>query len=188
MLGTELKADLNAYLATTPATVKTRTLAEVIAFNAATPRETVLFGQDIFEQARQAKGLDDPAYRAARADSQREAGPEGIDKLLADNRLDALIAPTYGPSGQIDLAGGDRIGGRASTLPAVSGYPHLTVPMGQVEGLPVGLSFIGPAWSEARLLALGYAYEQASHARKPPTYIPSLESTPTSRAAFAPVR
>ena len=188
VLGTELKADLNAYLASTPASVKTRTLAEVIAFNATTPRETVLFGQDIFEQAEQAKGLDDAAYRAARADGQREAGPDGIDKLLADNHLDALIAPSYGPSGKIDLAGGDRIGGRSSTLPAVSGYPHLTVPMGQVGGLPVGLSFIGPAWSEARLLGLGYAYEQASHARKPPTYIPSLESTAETKAAFAPAR
>ena len=188
VLGTELKADLNAYLASTPQAVKTRTLADVIAFNAATPRETVLFGQDIFEQAQQAKGLDDPAYLAARADGQRQAGPEGIDKLITDNHLDALIAPSYGPSGKIDLAGGDRIGGRSSSLPAVSGYPHLTVPMGQVEGLPVGLSFIGPAWSEARLLALGYAYEQASHARKPPTYVPSLESRPETKAAFAPVK
>jgi len=188
VLGTELKADLNTYLASTPPAVNTRTLAQVIAFNTATPRETVLFGQDIFEQAEQTKGLDDPAYLAARADGRREAGPEGIDKLIADNRLDALISPSYSPAGRIDLAGGDRIGGRASTLPAVSGYPHLTVPMGLAGGLPVGLSFIGPAWSEARLLALGYAYEQASHARKPPTYIPSLETTADAKAAFAPAK
>jgi amidase len=108
--------------------------------------------------------------------------------LIADNRLDALIAPSYTPAARIDLVGGDRIGGRSSALPAVSGYPHLTVPMGLAGGLPVGLSFIGPAWSEARLLALGYAYEQASHARKPPTYIPSLETTPDAKAAFAPVK
>ena len=188
VLNTELKADLNAYLATTPDTVKTRTLADVIAFNTATPRELALFGQDIFEQAEQAKGLDDPAYLAARADGRRMAGPEGIDKLIADNHLDALISPSYGPSARIDLATGDHVGGRSSTLAAVSGYPHLTVPMGQVDGLPVGLSFIGPAWSEARLLALGYAYEQASHARKPPTYIPSLEATTAAKAAFAPVK
>jgi amidase len=188
VLGTELKADLNAYLASTPEAVKTRTLADVIAFNKAHARETVLFGQDIFEQAQQAKGLDDPAYLAARDAAHREAGPEGIDKLIADNRLDALIAPSYTPAARIDLVGGDRIGGRSSALPAVSGYPHLTVPMGLAGGLPVGLSFIGPAWSEARLLALGYAYEQASHARKPPTYIPSLEATPDAKAAFAPVR
>ena len=188
VLGTELKADLNAYLASTPATVKTRTLADLIAFNASTPRELVLFGQDTFVLAEQAKGLDDPAYLAARAEAQREAGPEGIDKLLADNHLVALIAPSYGPAARIDVTGDGSIGGGASTLPAVSGYPHLTVPMGQVDGLPVGLSFIGPAWSEARLLALGHAYEQASHARKPPTYIPSLEATPATKAAFAPVR
>ena len=188
VLSTELKADLNAYLASTPTTVKTRTLADLIAFNAATPREMVLFGQETFIAAEQTKGLDDPAYLAARADSQREAGPEGIDKLLADNRLDALIAPSYGPSSRIDLVGGDHVHGRSSTLPAVSGYPHLTVPMGQVDGLPVGISFVGPAWSEARLLALGYAYEQAAQARKPPTYIPSLESRPDSRAAFGPAK
>ena len=84
--------------------------------------------------------------------------------------------------------GGDHVHGRSSTLPAVSGYPHLTVPMGQVDGLPVGISFVGPAWSEARLLALGYAYEQAAQARKPPTYIPSLETRPDSRTAFGPAK
>jgi len=187
VLGTELKADLNSYLASTPPSVKTRTLADVITFNAAHPRETVLFGQETFELAQQAKGLDDPAYLAARADAHRMAGPDGIDKLLADDRLDALIAPSYGPAARIDVVGGGNIGGRSSTLPAVSGYPHLTVPMGQVQGLPIGLSFIGPAWSEARLLALGYAYEQASHARKPPDYIPSLESTPRTKTAFEPL-
>jgi len=188
VLRTELKIDLNAYLVSTPAAVKTRTLAGVIAFNSAHPRETALFGQDNFEAAEQTKGLADPAYLAARADSRRLAGPEGIDKLIADNHLDALIAPSYGPASRIDLATGGHVGGRSSTLAAVSGYPHLTVPMGQIDGLPVGLSFIGPAWSEARLLQLGYAYEQASHARKPPTYIPSLEATPRAKTAFAPAK
>jgi amidase len=188
VLSTELKADLNTYLASTPPAVKTRTLTDLIAFNAAHPREMALFGQDTFEQAEQTKGLDDPAYRAARTDAQRVAGPEGIDKLLAADRLDALIVPSYGPAARIDLTGAGRIGGRSSTLAAVSGYPHLTVPMGQVDGLPVGLSFIGPAWSEARLLGLGYAYEQASHARKPPTYTPSLEGTAEAKGAFAPAK
>jgi amidase len=188
VLLTELKADLNAYLAAAPPAVKTRSLAEVIAFNAATPRETALFGQDLFETAEATHGLDDPAYRKARADSLRQAGAEGIDKLIADNRLDGLIAPSYGPAYRVDVVTGDHDTGAASSLPAIAGYPHLTVPMGQVRGLPVGLSFIGQAWSEDRLLALGYAFEQATHARRPPRYIPSLESTAEITRAAAPAR
>ena len=89
-----------------------------------------------------------------------------------------MIAPSAGPASRIDFATGDHTNGRSSGLPAIAGYPHLTVPMGQIQGLPVGLSFIGPAWSEALLLALGHAFEQAAQARRPPTYIPSLEATP----------
>jgi amidase len=186
VLLTELKADLNAYLATTPTAVKTRTLADVIAFNRADPRELSLFGQELFEQAQATKGLDDPAYLKARADSLRQAGAEGIDKLLADDHLDALIAPSYGPAYRIDVVTGDHDTGSSSSLPAIAGYPHLTVPMGQVRGLPVGISFIGPAWSEAKILAIGYAYEQASKARRPPQYLPTLETAPEVEAAFAP--
>jgi amidase len=183
---TELKADLGAYLAATPAAVKTRTLADVIAFNRATAREMVLFGQELFEKAEATSGLDDPAYRKARADSLRAAGPDGIDKLIAGHRLDALIAPSFSPAWRTDVVGGDHDGGRSSTLPAIAGYPHLTVPMGDVRGLPVGLSLIGPAWSEARLLGLGYAFEQATRARQPPTYRPSLEAEPDIEEASQP--
>jgi amidase len=186
VLMTELKADLNAYLATTPAAVKTRTLAEVIAFNKATPREMVLFGQESFEKAEATKGLDDPDYLKARAEAVKAAGADGIDKLLTDNRLDALIAPTYGPASRIDVVDGDGISGRSSRLPAIAGYPHLTVPMGQVRGLPVGLSFIGPAWSEDRLLGLGAAFERAAKARRAPTYLPSVEATSEIEGAVAP--
>jgi amidase len=187
VLLTELKADLNAYLATTPPAVTTRSLAEVIAFNAATPRELALFGQELFEKAEATRGLNDPAYLKARAESLQAAGSDGIDRLVAEHRLDALIAPSYGPAWRIDVAAGDHGWGRASRLPAIAGYPHLTVPMGQVHGLPVGLSFIGPAWSEAALLALGHAYEQAAQARRPPTYLASLEETADIEAASAPV-
>ena len=186
VLMTELKADLNAYLATAAQAVKVRTLADVIAFNKATPRETVLFGQELFEHAQATKGLDDPAYLAARANSQRAAGPDGIDKLLADNHLDALIAPSYGPAYRIDVVGGDHDQGSSSSLPAIAGYPHLTVPMGQVRGLPVGISFIGPAWSEQALLQLGAAFEQAAGARTAPTYIPTLEGTSEIEAVLTP--
>ncbi|WP_425281568.1 amidase [Peiella sedimenti] len=185
----ELKADLAAYLAATdPVEVPTRTLADVIAFNARTPAELALFDQDIFEAA-QAKGpLTDAAYREARERSFRLAGPEGIDRMLRDNDVIALVAPTTGPGWVIDLVNGDNHAGSASRLAAVSGYPHLTVPMGQVRGLPVGLSFIGPAWSEARLLALGYAYEQATHRRRPPQFLPGVAQEPSVEPALAGVR
>ncbi len=144
MLLTELKVDLNAYLASTdPKQVPTRTLAEVIAFNAAEPRETVLFGQELFEQAEATGGLDDPAYVEARATSLRLAGVEGIDKMMADNRVVALVAPTTSRAWTNDREDDDDGQGSASTLAAVAGYPHLTVPMGMDRGMPVGISFIG---------------------------------------------
>ena len=187
VLHTELKADLEAYLATTPAAVKTRTLADLIAFNKAAPRELVLFGQETFEKAEATKGLTDPEYLKARAASLKAAGPDGIDKLIADNHLDALIAPTTAPAWRVDAL--DDTGGRSRStrLAAIAGYPHLTVPMGQVSGMPVGLSFIGPAWSEDRLLALGAAFERAAKARKPPAYLPSIEATPDFESAVAPL-
>jgi amidase len=160
----------------------------VIAFDLATPRELTLFNQDLFEQAEATKGLDDPAYVKARESSKRQAGVEGIDKLITENQLDALIAPGDGPASRIDVLTGDRIVGSAATLPAIAGYPHLTVPMGYVEGMPVGLSFIGQAWSEDRLLALGAAFERATHHRHSPTYIPSLEATPAILERLAPNR
>ncbi|MDE8652506.1 amidase [Novosphingobium album (ex Liu et al. 2023)] len=175
VLITELKADLNTYLATTPPAVRTRTLADVIAFNRAhAAAEMAWFDQGLFEDAQATRGLDDPAYRAAREQSRRLAGPEGIDRLLRENTLDLLVAPTTGPAWTTDLVNGDHFGdGGAGDLAAVAGYPHLTVPMGLVQGLPVGLSFIGPAWSEAELLSAGYAYEQATHRREPPRYRPT---------------
>lgn len=164
VLQTELKADLDAYLATTPATVTTRTLAALIAFNDAhAAQEMPLFGQETFLKAEATKGLDDPAYLAARDRLKRRAGPEGIDRLLREKDVIALVGPTSTPAIPIDPVNGDHFGGGpdGGSIAAVAGYPHLTVPMGRVQGLPVGLSFYGPAWSEARLLALGFAFEQA---------------------------
>ncbi|HWF76087.1 MAG TPA: amidase [Caulobacteraceae bacterium] len=187
VLLSEFKADLNAYLASTPAAVRTRTLAELIAFNRAAPRELALFGQDTFEAAEATLGLDDPEYLAARAACLAAAGAEGIDRLTSEHRLDALIAPSYGPAWRIDLGAGDHGSGRISSLPAIAGYPHLTVPMGLVRGLPVGLSFVGPAWSDGALLALGHAFEQAAKARRPPAYLASLEADPAFEAAMVPL-
>jgi len=180
VLLTELKVDMAAYLATTPPAVRTRTLADVIAFNAAhADAELALFGQDTFDKAEKTKGLDDPDYKKAREASLRRAGPEGIDKLLKDNNVVALVGPTMPPAWPIDAVNGDQIsGGGAGALAAVAGYPHLTVPMGMVKGLPVGLSFIGPKWSDAMILALGYAYEQASHKRAEPLMLRSIEESP----------
>jgi amidase len=176
VLHTELKDDLAAYLATTPARVKVRTLADVIAFNEAhRDVEMPFFGQESFIRAEKTRGTKDPEYLGARAKSARLAGPEGIDAMLraADARI--LVTPTYGTPWLSDPAHGDQYNGpSASELPAVSGYPHLTVPMGLVEGgLPAGLSFIGTAYSDQLLLEAGYAYEQATQARVPPRYLSS---------------
>ena len=112
----------------------------------------------------------------------------GIDRLLREHQLAALIAPSFGAASRIDVAAGDHgWGGRISGLPAIAGYPHLTVPMGQERGLPIGLSFVGAAWSDAALLALGYAFEQAGQARRPPSYLPSLETAGDLAADFAPL-
>ncbi len=180
VLMTELKADLDAYLATTPPQVTTRTLAQVMAFdtaNAAT--EMPFFGQELFEDAAKTKGLNDPAYLAARAKSLRQAGREGIDAMLAKANAALLVEPTYGPAWLSDAVYGDQYGGPSSSeLPAIAGYPNLTVPMGLVRGLPAGLSFIATAYGEATVLGAGYAYEQRAHARVAPRYLPTADVGP----------
>ncbi len=190
VLNTEFKVGLNAYLATTPPAVKSRTLADLIAFNQAhADRELGLFGQETFIKAEATKGLDDADYKKARALSLRLAGPDGIDALLAKDHLDALVCPTMPPAWKIDAANGDQIGGGgAGGLAAVAGYPHLTVPMGAVMGLPVGLSIMGPAWSEARLLGFGFAYEQAAKARVMPQFLPNIEGEAPIAPLLEPLR
>jgi len=175
VLYTEFKTDLNAYLATTPSTVKARDLAQLIEFNRANPRELALFGQEIFERANNSPSLEDAKYRTALADSKRLAGVEGISRLLTKDRLDFLVAPTTGPDWRIDLVNGDQYTGSFSTLPAVAGYPHVTVPMGTVKNLPVGLSFIGEKWTEQQLLDAAYAYEQRSKARAAPQFLETVD-------------
>jgi amidase len=171
VLLTELKADMAAYLASLPGTGMPRTLADLIAFNAANPAETRWFGQENFILADTKGGLDSPAYLAAKEKAARLAGPEGIDRLMKAHRVDILVGVTNGPAWKIDLVNGDNFTGpAASQLPAVAGYPHLTVPMGAVEGLPIGISFIGGKWADAEVLAVGHAYEQASKKRVVPGY------------------
>ncbi|MFL5613120.1 MAG: amidase [Gemmatimonadaceae bacterium] len=168
----ELKADLNSYLEALGPGAPYKTLADIIRFNeqnAAT--EMPYFGQELFEMAQKKGPLTDAKYKNARAKCLRLSRSEGIDAVMTKNRLDALIAPTQGPVWPIDLVNGDGGGGGSFTQPAaVAGYPHITVPMGLVQGLPVGLSFVGRAWTEPTLLKLAYAYEQVSKMRRPPTF------------------
>jgi amidase len=171
----EFKAGLEAYLARRGPDVAVRTLADLQAFNERErARELPWFGQEIVELALKKGPLTSPAYRKALAHCRLKAQREGLDATFARHRVEAVVMPTQGPAWVIDLIKGDAFGGGgASSVPAVAGYPHVTVPMGQVHGLPVGLSFVGPAWSEARLLAFAFAFEQATAARRTPTYAPS---------------
>jgi amidase len=184
-LRVEFKAALNAYLAALPSKVTTRTIDDLIAFDNKEPRETPLFGQEIFEAAVHAPPITDRDYLARRANARR-LSREALDKMMQDNNVEVLVGPSTGPATIVDPIDGSRSLGSYSTLPAVSGYPHLTVPMGNVSGLPVNLSLVGPAWSEARLLALGYAFEQATHARIDPLFLPNIGARPEFAKAYDP--
>ena len=171
----DFKADIAAYLAGLGANTRVRTLADLIAFNeSAREREMAWFGQEIFLEAEQKGGLDSREYREALATCHRIARTQGIDALMERERLDAIIAPTGGPAWPIDPINGDHFGGGSSSVAAVAGYPNITVPAGQVHGLPVGISFFGRAWSEGPLIRLAYAFEQATMYRRPPTFLRTL--------------
>lgn len=166
----ELREDMGAYLRSLPK-AGPKTLADLIAFNKAHPEELRWFGQDVFEQAEAT--TDKAAYEAARANSLQLAGAEGIDKLLHDNKVSFLVAPTEGPAWPIDLVLGDHfVGVGAGNLAAIAGYPHLSVPMGAVEGLPIGLSIMGARWDDKRVLEAGAAYERARTSAVP---VPSFK-------------
>jgi len=169
---TELKANLNAYLASTPAAVGTRTLADVIAFDHAhASLEMPLFGQELFDRAQATGGLQDAGYVQALESSRRIAGRDGLDKIFAAQQLQALIAYTEGPAMPIDPVNGDAINASGpGNLPAIAGYPHLTLPMGLVKGLPVGLSVIGLAWQDATVLSIGAGVERVLGPIAPPRY------------------
>jgi amidase len=156
-----------------------KTLADLIAFNNAHRAEEMpYFGQEIFETAEARGPLTDKKYLDALASGHEHARAQGIDAAVARYRLDAVAAPTQGPPSLIDLVKGDpRGGGSATGLPAVAGYPHITVPAGYSFGLPVGLSFFGPAWSEPMLLKLAYAFEQKSKIRRAPRFLATAELT-----------
>ena len=162
----EFRADLNAYLEKSAAPVQS--LADLIEFNAMNA-EAVMpdFGQEIFLAAEMKGPLTDAAYLEALRTSKRIA-QSGIDDLIGEHQLDALIAPSNGPAWMIDPVNGDNFSIGSSSLAAVSGYPSITVPAGFVAGLPVGLSFIGKAWNEKQLIEIAYAFEETTGVRRPP--------------------
>ena len=171
VLAYEFKAGVEAYLATVGGNVPHRTLPDLIAFNLANrSREMPHFAQETFDLAAKLGPLSSPKYRTLLATCRRLARTEGLDRRFNQHHLDAIIGVTAGPSWPIDLVNGDRFTGGSSTYAAVAGYPNITVPMGQVSGLPVGLSFVGRAWSEGRLLQLASGFEQATKARFAPTF------------------
>jgi len=172
----DLKADLNAYLAGLGPDARVRTLQDIIEFNQQHhDREMRFFGQDLFIQA-QAKGpLTSPAYRQAKAVCRRSSRTLGIDAVMRRLRLDAIVAPTGSPPWPTDPVNGDHFTGSSSTPAAVAGYPSISLPAGFAFGLPVGISFIGRAWSEPLLLKLAYGYEQASLLRRPPRFLPTAD-------------
>jgi amidase len=136
------------------------------------------FGQEILEMAQKKGTLASPAYRKALATCRVRSRTQGIDAVMSAHRLDAIVAPTGGPAWPIDPVNGDHFLGASSTPAAVAGYPSITVPAGFVHGLPIGVSFIGRPWTEAKLLGLAYSFEQATHHRRLPHFLPTISMAP----------
>ena len=176
----ELKADMAAYLAEFAPGASIKTLKDIIGFNEQNgARELAFFGQEHFLRAEAKGGLDSKEYVDALAGNLLYSRAEGIDKVLKEHQLDALVAPSGGPAWLTDFIKGDASGGGFSSPAAVAGYPHITLPAGQVFGLPCGISFVGTAWSEPMLIRLAYAFEQATRHRRAPTYARSLNRRAT---------
>ena len=167
----EFAAALPAYLAELEGDVAVRTLEDAIAFNTRhADRELAYFGQETFEAAARRAGLDAPIYRESLRLARRLARDDGVDAVCREHALHAITAPTLGPARACRLGQKDRFDGGSATWAAVGGLPHLSVPMGTVDALPVGLSFFGVAWSEPTLLRIGYAFECATGVRPVPGY------------------
>ena len=180
----EFKADLNAYLASLGPKAPMKTMADIIAFNERDKaREMPYFAQELMVRA-QAKGpLTEKKYLDALAQNHRMSRTEGIDAVMTEHKLDAMIAPTGGPAWVTDLVNGDHFAGGYSTPSAVAGYPNINVPVGMAYGLPVGMSIFGRAWSEPRLIGIAYSFEQATKHRRAPQFLPTLGDALISKAA-----
>ena len=186
VLETEFKATLNEYLADTAADVKTRSLANLIAFNQGSARELALFDQSLFDSSEATKGLNDPDYIEALKVILSATREEGIDKLLTEHNVSVMVMPSRPPAFLIDAVFGDSYPGGsvgAGWLAAIAGYPISTVPMGEVKGMPVGLGVVGKAWDDAKVLKVSYVYEQASNKIITPTFAKGpFDLTQTKRA------
>jgi len=173
----EMKADMNAYLAALGPNAPVHTLKEIIQFNQQNAdQELQWFGQQELLKSEAKQPLTDNAYREALATCRRLARTEGIDAIMDKNQLDAIVAPTCTPAHVTDWVTGDHGLGDSTTPAAVAGYPSITVPAGQISGLPVGISFFGRAWSEPKLLKVAFAFEQATKARRPPHFLPTVQT------------
>jgi amidase len=172
----EFKDGLNRYLSTLAPGAPVTSLADIIRFDDAhRSREMPYFGQEVFLKAQGKGPLAESAYSQARVYCLRVARAEGIDAVMAAQRLDALVAMTSGPAWTLDPVNGDPDTGGSSSFAAIAGYPNVTVPADQVLGLPVGISFFGRAWSEGTLLRLAADFEEKTHARRPPRFLPTVD-------------
>jgi amidase len=167
----EFKDGLNKYLASLGEKTPVKNLKELIEFNKKDSLELSVFGQDVFEVAEKKGDLASEEYKESLEKMLKATREEGIDKLLKENRLDALMAPTGSPAWKTDHILGDHYVGGSSSLAAIAGYPSITIPAGFVEELPVGVSFFGTAWSEPILIEIAYSFEQATKHRKPPKFL-----------------
>lgn len=178
----EFKSDLNAYLAGLGPGAPVKSLREIIAFNERhREQEMPFFGQELLLQSEEKGPLTDKDYLEALEKNHRLSRREGIDAIMDEHRLDAIVAPTTGPAHRTDLVYGDRDTGGCTSPAAVAGYPHVTVPAGEVQGLPVGLSFFGRAFSEPVLLRCAFAFEQATRARRAPRFLDGVPEAGTRR-------
>jgi len=172
----EFKADLNKYLASLPVSWNRRTLKDLIDYNSKhADEEMPYFGQELFLKAEEKGPLTSKKYKDALAKNLRLSRKEGIDAVMDKHKLDAIVAPTGGPAWTTDLVNGDHFTGGSSSPAAVAGYPNINVPVGDIFGLPVGISFFGRAWSEPVLIKIAYAYEQATKHRIVPRFLPTAD-------------